>query len=31
MIDRLVSWCLGNRPIVLAATLLLTIVGIDAI
>ena len=31
MIDRLVSWCLGNRPIVLAATVLLTIVGIDAI
>ena len=31
MIDRLVSWCLGNRPIVLAATVLLTIVGIDAV
>jgi Cu(I)/Ag(I) efflux system membrane protein CusA/SilA len=31
MIDRLVSWCLGNRAIVLTATLLLTIAGIDAI
>lgn len=31
MIDRLVSWCLGNRAIVLTATLFLTIAGIDAI
>jgi Cu(I)/Ag(I) efflux system membrane protein CusA/SilA len=31
MIDRVVSWCLGNRAIVLTATLLLTIAGIDAI
>ena len=31
MIDRLVNWCLGNRAIVLTATLLLTIAGIDAI
>ena len=31
MIDRLVNWCLGNRAIVLTATLLLSIAGIDAI
>ena len=31
MIDRLVNWCLGNRAIVLTATLLLIIAGIDAI
>jgi len=31
MIDRLVNWCLRNRAIVLTATLLLTIAGIDAI
>ena len=31
MIDRLVSWCLGNRAIVLTATLLLTVAGINAI
>ena len=31
MIDRIVSWCLGNRAIVLTATLLLTLGGIHAI